>query len=145
MISHCFLVGMCRVNKESKSVLHMVIGSLLKSRYRLHAKIDSFLYCFLFGIWETTIRVKRYTEVGVFWSLSIWLPLRKKENFSRVDLRFCFWKINVFVFLRLIFNNLFTQYSCRVSICFEDQRYYLRPILNRLHKVDNWEATLLTK
>ena len=50
---------------------------------------------------------------------------------SRVDLRFSFWEINAFVFIRLIFSNHLLQYSLRGhQFVFEDPVHFWKLTLN---------------
>ena len=54
---------------------------------------------------------RRLTYVSVY-SLALWIsvPFKKKSFFSCVDLRFCCWKVKVFVFFRFIFRSHFSLY-----------------------------------
>ena len=50
---------------------------------------------------------------------------------SRVDLRFSFWEISAFVFIRLIFSNHLLQYSLRGhQFVFEDPVHFWKLTLN---------------
>ena len=50
---------------------------------------------------------------------------------SRVDLRFSFWEISAFVFIRLIYSNDLLQYSLRRhQFVFEDPVHFWKLTLN---------------
>ena len=57
---------------------------------------------------------------------------------SRVDLRFSFWEISAFVFIRLIFSNHLLQYSLRGhQFVFEDPVHFWKLTLNHKQERGN--------
>ena len=82
-------------NKASNKKLHLDIGNLLKSIYLLQANIERLAFStnFFLEVAKLPFELKTVPRYVYSGALTICLPFKKKENFSRVALRFCFEKL----------------------------------------------------